>query len=314
MNKFVSNIIYFFILALLSGEIVVRVTNVMSDIPQRMIDENGIQKYIPNQTGYWKGGHHKWKINRLGWPGEIPESFDNLIVVIGDSYIENFMNSDECRQSKFLKKKMVDFNFMEASRSGVSLIEAMEISKQTDTLRPIHTLIYVNDNDFNESSFEIKALNDITQLRLEDQSIVYGQMKSPGAKKILYNWKLLYYFYTRFWVGKEKNKKEPVSPKIQSSESNIQNTKNYKTLFKLIDFIKRNYTIQNKTLIFHPKSDPVIIDMCKRKGYNVVMLNSNNDLDWTFGYDTHWTCYGHKQVSNQVAEQLKSAKYNLKRR
>src|SRR5690606_35579075 len=124
----------------------------------------GVQKYLPNQEGYWKGGNHQWIINDYGWPGELPTKYDNLINIIGDSFIENFMNPNECHQSVFLKKLMPDYNFFEAARSGVSLIEAMEISKQIDSLNPKMTLIYVNENDFYESILNIKKLNDITQI------------------------------------------------------------------------------------------------------------------------------------------------------
>ena len=108
-------------------------THSVTDLPQRTIDEYGIQKYYANQSGYWKGGEHKWMFNELGWPGELPEDYDNLITVIGDSFIENFMNPNECHQSKLLKKGLNNHNFIEAARSGVSFIEAMEISKQFDS-------------------------------------------------------------------------------------------------------------------------------------------------------------------------------------
>ena len=104
MKKLLLNIILFFLIAIAVGEVVVRLTHAMADIPQRTIDEYGIQKYIPNQDGYWKGGEHKWVVNKLGWPGELPQSNENLIMVIGDSFIENFMNPNECHQSAFLKE------------------------------------------------------------------------------------------------------------------------------------------------------------------------------------------------------------------
>jgi len=47
MKKFFKNIITFFLLALIAGEVVVRMTHAMSDIPQRTIDQYGIQKYYP---------------------------------------------------------------------------------------------------------------------------------------------------------------------------------------------------------------------------------------------------------------------------
>ena len=297
MKKFIKNCILFFLLLLIVGEFVVRYTHAVSDIPRRTIDNTGIQKYLINQTGYWKGGDHQWKINDLGWPGDLPSSFENLITIIGDSYIENFMNPNECHQSSLLKKKMLDYNFMEAARSGVSFIEAMEISKRLDTLQPLQTLIYVNDNDFYESVSEIKKMSDITQLNLKKDQIIYGEMKSPRLKKILYNCKLLYYFYNRYPINFSNNNKES---KIKKTElSKVLKFEN--EILELFKFIKINYKISNKILIFHPKTNNHYIKLAKDYGFKTILLDSSKDnKSWTFDYDSHWTCYGHEQVANQV--------------
>jgi hypothetical protein len=301
MKKFLINIILFFLIAIAIGEVVVRSTHTIADLPKRTIDEYGIQKYFPNQNGYYKDSNHKWMINEYGWPGELPERFDNLVMVIGDSYIENFMNPNECHQSVFLKDNLQAYNFMETSRSGVSLIEAMEISKQMDSLKPKHTLVYVNDNDFYDSITEVKRMSDITQLSLKKNEIVFGKMKSPGVKKVLYNFKLLYYFYTRFPLSKSNEEvKEPI--KQEKPKENILKSKD--EVFKLLKYITNNYNIKDKTLVFHPKSNKELIESCKNLGFNFIALDSSNDKDWTFGYDTHRTCYGHQKVAEQVVKTL----------
>lgn len=311
MFKFLRNIVLLFVVALIVGEVVVRVTHAVSDIPQRLIDENGIQKYYPNQTGYWLNGTHTWKINELGWPGELPDSYDNLVTIIGDSFIENFMNPNECHQAIFLKERLVDYNFLEASRSGVSFIEAFEIAKQLDSLQPISNLIYVNDNDFIESVKDIKTLNDITQLDLKKENIVYGVMKSPGLKKILYNFKLAYYFYNRFPVNLNFGKQTKIETTKHKKED--KSLKNKLEIELLLSFVKDNYDIKDKVLVFHPNSNEELIELCKKKGFSVINLDSNIDSkSWTFDYDHHWTCYGHKQVANQVKQSL--LKNNLLKR
>ncbi|NRD20151.1 hypothetical protein HNV08_08825 [Winogradskyella eckloniae] len=306
MKKFLKNILVFFLLALIVGEFVVRVTHTMSDIPQRTIDANGIQNYYPNQEGYWKGGGHKWNINKLGWPGILPKSNDNLILVIGDSFIENFMNPNECHQSAYLKQNMSNYNFMEAGRSGVSLIEAMEISKNLDSLKPLKSLVYVNDNDFYESIAEVKPMRDITQLKLKDGSIVFGEMKAPVFKKILYNWKLLYYFYTRFPLSSNsKTNEEPIITTNQNNPAFKSKTK----VVQLINYIVNNYNIENKVLVFHPNSNAKIIEECKNVGFRTIVLDdSKDDISWTFDYDSHWTCYGHEQVAKQISSALSKNK------
>lgn len=304
MLKFFRNAILFFVLALLVGEAVVRLTHSVSDIPRRRIDEVGIQKYYPNQDGYWKGGDHKWVINKFGWPGEPPKSLNSLITIIGDSYIENFMNPNECHQSVFLKKNLNKYNFFEAGRSGVSLIEAMEISKQLDSLKPIKHLIYVNDNDLYESIVEIKKLSDITQLDVNNETIVYGKMKAPFVKKILYNWKLMYYFYNRFYSALPTKEAQGVGVKEGKELEEDKAVKYNNDLLGLLDFMKSNYNIKDKILVFHPNTNKHLIKLCKEKGFEVISLDSGNDETWSFEYDSHWTCFGHERAALQVANYL----------
>jgi len=304
MIKFIKNLLVFFLVALIVGELIIRITHAITDLPQRTIDEYGIQRYYPNQSGYWKGGDHKWIVNELGWPGELPQSYDNLITILGDSYIENFMNPNECHQSVLLKKRLDNYNFIEAGRSGVSFIEAMEISKQFDSLNPIYNLIYVNSNDFSESVTNISPAADITQLNTEKNKIIYGQMKSPGLKKILYNWKLLYYFYNKFFLNFSKSVAKP--EKIEKVDTKYE-FKYQKEIQNLIDYTKLNYNIKNKILVFHPNSELEIIEICKNAGFKVIVLNSDNHESWTFEHDNHWTCYGHNQVAIQVSSFIKNS-------
>lgn len=303
MKNFLKNLFVFFFISIIIGELIIRITHTVADIPQRKIDEYGIQKYYPNQSGYWKGGKHKWMINKLGWPGNLPKDYNNLITVIGDSYIENFMNPNECHQSVLLKKKLDNYNFIEAGRSGVSFIEAMEISKQFDSLNPIYNLVYVNNNDFYESVSNIRTLADITQLNVETHEIIYGKMKSPGLKKILYNWKLLYYFYNNYPLNfsKSKNKID-----IKKKKRDKIDFKYINEIKNLLEFVKQHYNLANKILVFHPKSKQEIINLCKQIGFNVIVLSVNeDDKSWSFEHDSHWTCYGHNQVANQVTTFLK---------
>ena len=110
MKKFIINILIFFFLATLCSEIYIRLNHLSIDIPRRTIDEYGVQKYLPLQNGYWSNGTHRWQINKEGWAGELPPSFDNLITLIGDSHIENFMNPDSCHLGAILNKSNLKYN------------------------------------------------------------------------------------------------------------------------------------------------------------------------------------------------------------
>jgi hypothetical protein len=301
MKKLFKNIFIFLFICLVIGEFTIRLTHAVSDIPRRTIDDFGMQKYHPNQEGYWSDGKHKWKINSMGWPGKLPKKYNNLVTIIGDSYIENFMNPIECHQANFLEKLIPNYNFIEAGRSGVSFIEAFEISKTFDSLSPKLNLIYVNDNDFYESIEDIKSLSDITQINLNNNKLKFGKLKSPGLKKLLYSWKLAYYFYNRFPLvfTLKKDKKNDNLRGI--SNDNL----NHVRVSKLCNYITKNYDINNKMLVLHPKVDSEITKILNTYGFNYIQLDSSNDKSWEFEYDKHWTCYGHKKVASQVVKSLK---------
>ncbi|WP_394972489.1 hypothetical protein [uncultured Croceitalea sp.] len=292
MKQFIRHILLFVVLGLIVGELIARVFVLNSEVPQREIDDFGIQRYKPLQNGDYKGRTHSWTINKLGWPGELPNSYDNLITVIGDSFIENFMNPSECHQSSYLKELNKEYNYIEAARSGVSLIEAMEITKQFDSLNPKLHLIYINDSDLEESIVQLARHNDITQLDLDKNSIVYGKMKSPGSKKILYNWKFIYYLYRRFPVSFNTNEISP-EEKIDVNSKSIY-------FRKLLNFIKDNYEINDKIFVFRPDTNPETIELTRNMGFEVVDLKVESDKSWSFEYDHHWTCYGHREAAKQV--------------
>ncbi|WP_405415774.1 hypothetical protein [Maribacter sp. Asnod1-A12] len=302
MSLFIKNIILFCIVFLLFGEVITRVCYATSDIPSRVIDENKIQKYNPNQTGYWVGGTHSWQINEDGWPGQLPKSKNNLITIIGDSYVENFMNPDSCRQSVLLQTMMPDFNFYEASRSGVSFIEAMEIASKLDTLKPIHQLIYVHDGDFTESSALLRKMSDITQYNSKTNTIVPGKLNSPGIKKILYNWKFIYYLYSNYPL--KKKVPNPTKPKVSHSNKNSLNEKQINEIHKLISFTNDHYNKENITFVFRPKPNKKIISILKDFNFNFFILIDNNEKEWSFDHDPHWTCVGHEEAATQISKNL----------
>src|SRR5690606_11881308 len=118
---------------------------------------------------------------------------------VGDSYIENIMNPMACNQGTFLNSYFKNIGFFEAGRSGVTFIEAMEITNLLDsTIHPDLHLVYVSSDDFHESIANEHRYADRMQIDVASGVIMNGALKAPGAKKILYNWKLLYYLYLRF--------------------------------------------------------------------------------------------------------------------
>lgn len=298
MNKFIIQLFLFIFLLSISGEIFIRSFKLTSDIPQRYIEHNsGIQMYKPNQSGYYRQAKEKWHVNDYGWLGISNTNKRTLFSIIGDSYIENLMNPISCNQGSILQSHFKDYSFFEAGRSGVTFIEALEISKYLDTIiKPTYHLIYIGNGDFNESILSEGRLTDRVQIDLDKKSILKAELKSPTAKKILYSSKLIYYLYLRFPLFVDQQNMEQTKKPTTNNKSEF----NVPELSKLFEFCSTEYNLNKIILIFHPNTDKNIIKLSKSFGFNSFKLVEHNK-SWALGkHDGHWSCYGHREAANQI--------------
>lgn len=300
MKRFIIQIIVFTIFLCLIGEVVIRVFKLVPDIPERMVDDYGVQRYKPGQSGYYTKAKTKWNVNEYGWLGTADVSKDTILSVIGDSYIENMMNPLECNQGSILNSLLPDYSFFEAGRSGVTFIEAMEISKiLDDEIKPAYHLLYLNEFDFYESLTNFDVYTDRMQLDLKSNALVKSELKSPKLKKILYTFKLMYYMYLRFPILVDDQNK---ASEHQSSSENPYNQEAFQNMFS---YCEKNYDLKKIVFVFHPNTDERLISLAKSFNIKTVVLNSDDDEEWGLGeHDGHWSCYGHNQVGKQIKEQL----------
>ncbi|KKM82933.1 hypothetical protein LCGC14_1314500 [marine sediment metagenome] len=304
MKKFFIQLVLFIILISISGEIFIRTFKLTSDIPQRYIEQNtGIQMYKPKQSGYYKEAKEKCHVNDYGWLGVANTNKNPLFSIIGDSYIENLMNPISCNQGTILQSHFSEYSFFEAGRSGVTFIEALEISKYLDSLiQPTYHLIYIGNGDFNESIVSMGKYNDRVQIDLSKKYIVKAELKSPVAKKILYSSKLLYYLYLRFPLFVDKQNKGEVNKNLKSNELEFNKVK----LSQLFEYCTTEYNLNKIILIFRPKTDDDIIKLSESYGFKSFRLNEDSK-SWALGkHDGHWSCYGHNEAAKQIIPVLDS--------
>ena len=302
MRKFLITIAVFVFTLCCIGEIVIRTFRLVPDIPERFIDEYGIQRYKPAQSGYYTKAKTKWNVNEYGWLGTHENKKDSTISIIGDSYIENIMNPIECNQGYILKQHFPNYSFFEAGRSGITFIETMEISKILEIeVKPRYQLLYLSESDFYESISEINRYSDRLQISIKNQKLLPTHLKAPGLKKILYNIKLLYYLYLKYPIFVEKQNKG------ETSDSIYENKKFDSLIFnELLTYCSENYELNKLIFVFHPNTDNRIIELVSAFGIKTILLNSELDKSWALGsHDGHWSCYGHNQISKQVANKLK---------
>lgn len=297
MKKFMIMLLSFLLFLTLSGELIVRVLKLTPDIPHLYVDQTGIQRYVPGQTGYFSEANAKWEVNNYGWLGVADTENESIISIIGDSYIENMMNPISCNQGSILKSYFKDYGFFEAGRSGVTFIESMQITKLLDsTIKPKMHLIYVAADDFSESNATYR-LKDRMQLNLASNTIVNGELKAPGLKKILYNFKVFYYLYLRFPLFVSEKNKESHTETVKKVK-----TIDYDGLKRILNYCQKNYDLSKIVLVFHPDTPQEIDSLARNYGFSTIKLNTTGDeKSWAVSSaDGHWSCYGHHEVAKQI--------------
>lgn len=98
MFKLVSKTILYIILSLVVLELLVRAFHLHNDRPERFIDDDSLNKWVPGQEGYSVYGNRrqvftKYNINALGYNSYRefePTEMDVEVALIGDSFIEGF--------------------------------------------------------------------------------------------------------------------------------------------------------------------------------------------------------------------------------
>jgi hypothetical protein len=301
MKQFLIKLTFFVFIFCIISEIVIRIFHLAPDIPERFEDKYGIQRYKPDQSGYFTKAKKPWNVNKYGWVGVADIKKDTIISIIGDSYIENLMNPIECNQGSILNSLLPNYSYFEAGRSGVTFIEAMEISRILDIeIAPKYQLLYLSESDFYESISEIKMYSDRFQVSVENQKIIASKLQNVDYKKTLYNIKLLYYLYLKYplFVNKQNKNEVPVI--------NQQNKKFDEVKFnKLFQFCSNNFNLTKLIFVIHPNTDTRIVKIANTYGIKTILLDSSGDPTWEIGENEHhWSCYGHNQVSKQVRDQL----------
>ena len=301
MKRYLLRIIIFLVLGILLGEIGVRVFDLAVDTPVSYRDEDHLIKYEPMQNGT-SVQRCKWIINKYGNFGPEPESLDNLITVIGNSYISNTMNPPDCHQAVYLARENQDYNFYPMSRDGASFLEFMEMAKSLEPLNPVLQMFYVHNEDFLYSVVELLNAPLTVQYSLERKEIRDAILTESRLKKILYKFKFAYFMYRNYFVLAELNLFNQQED-IPQEEKHID----YESLGLLFDFVEENYKLTNILLVFFPESDPALMDLAEQAGFKTMLLETDDYNSWLTSIAGHWSCYGHEEVARQVDSQLRKS-------
>ena len=245
-------------------------------------------------------------VNEYGFLGQSPKiKSKKTILIIGDSMIENIMNPNSCHLDIILNKYFENkINFFEVGRSGMTLIESLEFNKKFKCLlNPVLSIIYVNQNDIEESISNMDRHKDRLQINLKTSKIESVEIKYEKLKYVLYNLKSLYYLYMKGFFSNIDLFKTPFKLK-NSLDLNDRLNKNY--LDDFFSIIKSKYNLENVFFLID-KNEKTYINNFEKRNLNLILFSSNQN--WFNKKDFHWNCNGNREVSNLIVKHLKENPY-----
>ena len=192
---------------------------------------------------------------------------------------------------------MDGFDVFEIGRSGITFIESLEFySKYKSKVNPKISIFIIDNSDFEESIQEINKLNDRVQISLKTSKLSLGKIKAKYLKKLLYNYKTLYYLYLKYLKSNIPSK---------SKEFNHLTKENSLLINKLIINSNQNYDLKDCLFVFRGEND--FKEVFNELKLNFIELDLKGEKYMFTKNDSHWNCFGHQIASDKIISYLKTS-------
>tara|TARA_R110002051_G_scaffold138268_1_gene211022 strand:+ start:25295 stop:26224 length:930 start_codon:yes stop_codon:yes gene_type:complete len=307
MKKLLLKLTVYILAIVVSLELIIRVCHLYTEDPVRYIDSLGVEKRIPNQSGYAVTGNRnqnlsEFRINNSGFNSfrEFNPSYKKKeIALVGDSFIEGFhQDYDKSTGKKIETNLNNDFEVYEYGYAGYDLANELHLinaySKKFDLIDYI--IVYLNyPTDLHRS----KYIPDRYRISL---------LSSP-LFKIRDQIKLLSYCSS---IGILEPFKELA---IDKENEVVENTENDKSEF-LENFKKllHAYPIDKQKTFFLIDSritNTSFLNFCDSNGYKYIDYGKSFMLEkksTTLIYDQHWNDLGRTIIADVITKKIQSIK------
>ena len=135
MKKFILKSFGYIFLILLLLEALVRVFHLYTEDPPRFIDELGVEKRVPDNTGYAVTGNRnqnysEFKINKAGFNSHrefTPRPGKFEVALVGDSFIEGFHQDYTSSTGQRVEQKVKGIEVYEYGYAGYDFANQMHL-------------------------------------------------------------------------------------------------------------------------------------------------------------------------------------------
>lgn len=316
MKKLIFKTGLYFILILISMELLVRVLHLGKDSPARYIDEYGVEKWEPNQNGYSVTGNRRmnfaeYHINNSGYNSyrEFNPTLDKTeIALVGDSFIQGFHQDYYDSVGKKIENQLDNVEVYEYGYAGYDFADQLHLVHQyKDAFDKIDYVVL--GMRFRDDLFrgEYKVIHD--RMRLESamyknarkvKLLVYAQgigildsaKKFPG--KII-----------AFLKGKSEQKhtqKNETLAEIKAKQ--MKYIKNFESLVEKYGYDKSRYVLLMDT----SKTPEIFMSYLKNNEYKYIDFGeslNNSKTPPTLVYDQHWNNHGRNLIADCIVKGFK---------
>lgn len=312
MRKLFLKSILYFGLIIIALEICVRVFHLHTEVPTRYIDEFGVEKSLPNQSGYAVTGNRRqnfseYRINENGFNSYRvfkPTKDKTEIAIIGDSFIEcmhqHYYNSIGSK----LESKLNNVEVYEYGYAGYDLSNQLYLinsyKKEFDLID--HIVIYLKyENDLENGIYtpnnERIALLSSTIFKIRDEFKLLSYASATGVLDPIKN-----------FVIKLMHKKDAIKSDeemaMEKKDNDLRYLENFKSLVSTYGFDKQKISF----LLNSNTTSDTFLEYCRLNGYQIIDFYDafeNAKKPTTLIYDMHWNNYGRELIASVIANYLK---------
>ena len=318
MKAFIQKLLLYTLLIFVALELLVRAFHLYTEDPPRFIDEFGVEKRVPNNTGYAVYGNRnqkfsRFRINQQGFNSHrefVPGTDKFEVAITGDSFIEGFHQDVNNSIGNKIEDLLPGIEVYEYGYAGYDLANQMHLINAygEDFEKIDEIIVYLNyESDLNRASYtpnydRIKMLRSpLFRLRDNIKLLAYGSkigvlepLKKLATGKA----------FEEGRKGYQTNEIEVMSAEeIRIRDEQYLN--NFKSLARLYGFDKSKTTF----LLDSRKTSAYFLSYCQENGIRYIdfapTFQSSNRAT-TLIYDWHWNNHGRdliaKVVSNYVEE------------
>ncbi|THD66765.1 hypothetical protein E7Z59_13380 [Robertkochia marina] len=308
MERLLIKILFYGALILFILEGLVRVFHLHKGTPERMIDDRGVEKWVPGQSGYIATGNRRqnfaeYRINNFGYNSyrEFAPTEDGYeIALIGDSFIEGFHQDYDNSIGKKIEDSLPGVEVYEFGYAGYDLADELHlISAYPELFDKIDQIVIFLQypDDLLRGSFKI------SKERLKLQEGTYALLKKSKLLVYLQNIRFL-----GNMTGKLNSWKSNLFRQGGGEEKRDQNKEqrlgdltlhNFKSLLtdpglktKKISFLVDRKSFPDQFMSYLEKEGISTIDYGEALEFQQTPV--------TLIYDMHWNDQGRKVIAEEL--------------